>query len=135
MKINKIVLVALICAVCYGCDNTATTSNSPKELKVMAWNIWHGGHSKHLPSYGCEGTLGILKQSDADVILMVEIYGASAKVADHLGPNEKKGAPPPFSKMEYCYVCACVLEWPKSGRELTFIHLRPPSTTALPRCH
>ena len=85
MKINKIVLVALICAVCYGCDNTATTSNSPKELKVMAWNIWHGGHSKHLPSYGCEGTLGILKQSDADVILMVETYGSSANVADHLG--------------------------------------------------
>ena len=62
--------------------NTAATSNAPKVLKVMAWNIWHGGHSKHLPSYGCQGTLGILKQSDADVILMVETYGASAKVAD-----------------------------------------------------
>ena len=65
--------------------NTTSTSNDPKGLKVMSWNIWHGGHSKHLPSYGCQGTLGILKQSDADVILMVETYGASAGIADYLG--------------------------------------------------
>ena len=55
------------------------------ELKVMAWNIWHGGHSKEYPEVGCEGTLGILKESNADVILMIETYGSSAEVADHLG--------------------------------------------------
>ena len=69
---------------CLSCCNT-TTHNNPKELKVMSWNIWHGGHAKHLPTDGCKGTLGILKQTDADVILMIETYGASTKVADYLG--------------------------------------------------
>ena len=56
-----------------------------KELKVLLWNVWHAGHSKAYPEKGCEGTKGILKQSDADVILMIETYGCSNQVADHLG--------------------------------------------------
>lgn len=56
-----------------------------KELTVLSWNVWHGGHSKAYPEKGCEGTIGILKQSQADVILMVETYGAAPMVADSLG--------------------------------------------------
>lgn len=56
-----------------------------KELKVLAWNVWHAGHSKAYPQKGCEGTIGILKQSQADVILMIETYGAASVVADSLG--------------------------------------------------
>lgn len=67
------------------CKPNQTNKNNVDELKVLVWNIWHGGHQKLLPSYGCEGTLGILKNSDADVILMIETYGASANVADELG--------------------------------------------------
>ena len=33
----------------------------------------------------CAGTMGILNPSGADVILMVETYGCSDRVADHLG--------------------------------------------------
>ena len=69
----------------YSCNSETSKINTPKKLKVMAWNIWHAGHMKHLPSHGFKGTLGILKQIDADVILMIETYGASEKVADHLG--------------------------------------------------
>lgn len=54
-------------------------------LKVLAWNIWHGGHSKAYPGIGCESTMGILKHSNADVVLMVETYGAAHQVADSLG--------------------------------------------------
>lgn len=56
-----------------------------KELKVLAWNIWHAGHEKAYPEKGCEGTIGILKESKADVILMVETYGAAPMIADSLG--------------------------------------------------
>lgn len=56
-----------------------------QHLTVLSWNIWHGGHSKAYPEIGCEGTIGILKKSQADVILMVETYGAASMVADSLG--------------------------------------------------
>ena len=82
---NKVILLALIGALSCSCDHTAKMSHSPKELKVLAWNIWHAGHSKAYPEKGCEGTLGILKKSDADIILMIETYGASSQVADYLG--------------------------------------------------
>ena len=56
-----------------------------KELKVLSWNIWHGGHFKRYQEKACEGTRGILKKSEADVILMIETYGCSDRIADHLG--------------------------------------------------
>lgn len=56
-----------------------------KELKVLSWNVWHGGHSKTYPADGCQGAIGILKKSGADVILMIETYGAAPMVADSLG--------------------------------------------------
>ena len=56
-----------------------------KELKVLSWNVWHAGHAKNYPEKGCEGTIGILKKSQADVILMIETYGAAPMVADSLG--------------------------------------------------
>ena len=55
------------------------------ELKVMSWNVWHRGHSEAYPGKSCEGELGILKKSGADVITMIETYGNSMNVADHLG--------------------------------------------------
>lgn len=58
-----------------------------KELKVLVWNVWHAGHSKAYPGKSCEGTIGILKKSGADVILMVETYGAAPMIADSLGYN------------------------------------------------
>lgn len=54
-------------------------------LTVLSWNVWHAGHSKAYGQKGCDGIIGILKESRADVILMVETYGASDKVADSLG--------------------------------------------------
>lgn len=56
-----------------------------QELKILSWNIWHGGHSKLYKEKGCESTLGILKHSQADLILVIETYGASAQIAKTLG--------------------------------------------------
>ena len=61
------------------------TGTQTDTLKVLSWNVWHGGHSKEYPGKSCEGTMGILKKSEADIILMVETYGCSNQVADHLG--------------------------------------------------
>lgn len=55
------------------------------KLKVLAWNIWHGGHSAAYPGVGCENVIGILKHSDADVVIVIETYGASSMIADSLG--------------------------------------------------
>ena len=82
-KLLTLFVGAMLLASC-GTGNMKSNESS-KDLKVLSWNIWHAGHSKAYPQKGCEGTLGILKQSDADVILMIETYGASDKVADHLG--------------------------------------------------
>lgn len=83
MNKNIVILFYLILA----CSLLACSKSSQKgkELKVLAWNIWHGGHSKAYPGKGCEGTIGILKKSEADVILMVETYGAGPMIADSLG--------------------------------------------------
>lgn len=56
-----------------------------RQLTVLAWNIWHGGHSKTYGQKACDGIIGVLKKSQADVVLMVETYGAAPMVADSLG--------------------------------------------------
>ena len=83
----KTILVTLVSIMLFlsGCTNISQKGTSSTELKVLSWNVWHGGHSKAYPEKGCEGTLGILKKSNADIILMIETYGCSEQVADHLG--------------------------------------------------
>ena len=75
--------MAALCLLC--CVACTPQKDTPKKLKVLSWNVWHGGHSKTYPGKGCEGTVGILKKSGADVVLMVETYGTAPMVADSLG--------------------------------------------------
>ena len=67
-----------VLALCL-CALAACTSSkeSKKTLTVLSWNVWHGGHSKTYSGKGCEGTIDILKKSEADVVLMIETYGAA----------------------------------------------------------
>lgn len=74
-------VVAALTSCCSECQKEETVDS----LKVLSWNIWHGGHSKAYPEVGCEGVLNILKDSKADIITMIETYGASDQVADKLG--------------------------------------------------
>lgn len=78
-------LIVICIATLVMFTSSCSTKQSPKELKVMVWNIWHGVHSVKYPDKACEGVLGMLKKSEADVILMIETYGSSANVADKLG--------------------------------------------------
>lgn len=79
---NYIFMAVLCLFTLTGCT---PQKESKKTLTVLSWNVWHGGHSKTYPGKGCEGTIGILKKSEADVVLMVETYGAAPMVADSLG--------------------------------------------------
>ncbi|MFC1540012.1 endonuclease/exonuclease/phosphatase family protein [Gemmatimonadota bacterium] len=55
------------------------------EFKVMAWNIWHGGNEESLPSDGRPSVVNIIRDSGADVVLMIETYGSAPYIADSLG--------------------------------------------------
>ena len=84
MKISHLLLTLCITVFLCSCQESKTQKTDNNQLKVLSWNIWHGGHAKAYPKIGCEGTIGILKESKADVILMIETYGAAHQVADSL---------------------------------------------------
>ena len=79
------------CALLILCILTIFTSCSTKshkqQLTVLAWNVWHAGHSNEYGQHACDATINIIKKSQADVILMVETYGAAPMIADSLGYN------------------------------------------------
>lgn len=77
--------LALLCLSLFVLSCRQTKRVVEKELKVLSWNVWHGGHSKAYPEEGCKGAVGILKASGADVVLMIETYGAAPMIADSLG--------------------------------------------------
>lgn len=82
MHILKFICMSIACLFTF--TTCTSEKKTKKQLTVLSWNIWHGGHSEHYPGKGCEGTIGILKESNADVILMVETYGAAPMVSDSL---------------------------------------------------
>ena len=43
-----------------------------QEIKVMTWNILHGGQNETLPEDGRPIIIDIIKESRADIILMIE---------------------------------------------------------------
>lgn len=87
MRIQNLCWILLFCLIYTSCIHTKRKSdlNNTKTLKVLSWNIWHGGHVKAYGKKACDNTIGLLKESQADVIFMVETYGAAHQVADSLG--------------------------------------------------
>lgn len=76
----KAAFVILLFAVCFSFSGCRS-----RTLKVMSWNIWHAGHLEEYGSKACEGVIGLMKESGADVIMVIETYGASDMIADSLG--------------------------------------------------
>ncbi|MDB4286330.1 endonuclease/exonuclease/phosphatase family protein, partial [bacterium] len=65
-------------------ERAPETSEMHGPLKVMAWNIWHGG--RHFgKEVGVERVIETIRNSNADVIGMIETYGSGAIIADALG--------------------------------------------------
>ena len=84
MKKTLFSLIAFI-ALASSCTSTPTVPQTPTDITVMAWNIWHEGQHKALGDSACDATLEILKTSQADILTIVETYGAATKIADKLG--------------------------------------------------
>lgn len=54
------------------------------QLKVLAWNIWHGGH-RYGNAVGLQRVIDVIKDSNADVVGLIETYGSGEVIADSLG--------------------------------------------------
>lgn len=54
------------------------------QFKVLAWNIWHGGH-RYGNAVGLQRVIDVIKESNADIIGLIETYGSGEIIADSLG--------------------------------------------------
>jgi len=63
---------------------TPTQQSRVDEIKLLCWNIWHGGR-RDGNTRGLQTTIGIIKESAADIICMQETYGSGPVIADSLG--------------------------------------------------
>ncbi len=80
---KHVILVLLMIFLHHGLQRDAAA----QEIKVMVWNILHGGQSEELPEDGRPEVIRLIKDSSADVILMIETYGAAPMIAEALGYN------------------------------------------------
>lgn len=70
-------------ALLVGCAAPTTPPARIGTLKLLVWNIWHGGHEDG--DVGVERVIDIVRESQADVVLMVETYGSGERIAKALG--------------------------------------------------
>jgi hypothetical protein len=76
--------------IVFGCckkspDNSRNSGSN--EFTVLAWNIWHGANNELLKEDGRPHAIGIIKELNPDIVLMVETYGSGKMIADSLGYN------------------------------------------------
>ena len=76
-------LLFLLVLINHCLSNTATS----QEIRVMTWNILHGGQNETLPKDGRPIIIDVIKESGADIILMIETYGSAPMIAKALGFN------------------------------------------------
>ena len=69
------------CFLLHGISMSAVS----QEVTVMVWNILHGGKNETLPADGRPAIINVIKDSGADVVLMIETYGSAPLVAEALG--------------------------------------------------
>lgn len=63
----------------------ATAASMPADrLRVMVWNIWHGG-ARFGEHVGLARTAQVIKDSNPDLVGIVEAYGGASVLADSLG--------------------------------------------------
>ena len=60
-------LIGMIAFCLFALAACTPSKESGKTLTVLSWNVWHGGHSKTYSGKGCEGTIDILKKSEAEL--------------------------------------------------------------------
>lgn len=58
----------------------ATSAPAPENLRLMTWNIWHGGRENDR-FRGPRQVMDVIRQSQADVVMMQETYGSGELIA------------------------------------------------------
>ena len=74
-------LLVLLCVLHHGLSMSAAS----QEVTVMVWNILHGGKNETLPADGRPAIINVIKDSGADVVLMIETYGSAPMISKALG--------------------------------------------------
>ena len=90
IKFLKYLLCFLgIIILCYSCNESAARSDNSErtEFSVLVWNIWHGANNESLNEDGRPHAIGIIKELNPDIVLMVETYGSGKMIADSLNYN------------------------------------------------
>lgn len=88
MKYKSLLVVVLLLFMQFStfAQPVSKQEKVPNEFKVLEWNIWHGGKGESLPVKDARPEIiEIIKHSDADVVLMIETYGAAEMIAEGLG--------------------------------------------------
>lgn len=65
-------------------SQTTAASTPADRLRVMVWNIWHGG-ARFGEHVGLARTAQVIKNSNPDLVGIVEAYGGASVLADSLG--------------------------------------------------
>ncbi|MDE6164369.1 MAG: endonuclease/exonuclease/phosphatase family protein, partial [Muribaculaceae bacterium] len=65
-------------------SQTTAASTPADRLRVMVWNIWHGG-ARFGEHVGLARTAQVIKESNPDLVGIVEAYGGASVLADSLG--------------------------------------------------
>lgn len=55
-----------------------------RPLRVLAWNIWHGGRRKGRDE-GVQRVVEVIRECEADIVLMQETYGSGPRISGRLG--------------------------------------------------
>lgn len=55
-----------------------------RPLRVLAWNIWHGGRRKGRDA-GVQRVVDVIRECNADIVLMQETYGSGPRISGRLG--------------------------------------------------
>jgi len=55
-----------------------------RPLRVLAWNIWHGGRRKGR-DVGVQRVVDVIRECNADIVLMQETYGSGPRISGRLG--------------------------------------------------
>jgi len=67
-----------------GAREIISGKDDPNSIKALVFNIWHGGREGGY-RLGVKRTIEIIKESKADIVFMIESYGAQQEISDSLG--------------------------------------------------
>ena len=128
-----LLLLIVITFLQSGCSNLslqqkpqAGATEDPDILKVLVWNAWRGGNEV---TEGPEKILKVIRDSEADVVLMQESYDINGErpllgawLAEQLGWNQYQGESPHLCVLTRCEIAETFDHEPWHGVGARLVH-------------